>query len=152
MAAKKGTATKPTTKTKPSATSLAIVSDAPTTVTKFELPAGFKVAKKVTLPAKSVKPGESGVFWVVEPIHVSTVQGKLREDGTRDKPASVCRAVDMSTGEEIILIVGVVIAKNLDEHYPNNGYVNKVFGIENRGKAKVSDKYNSYNITELTKE
>jgi len=155
MATKKAN-TAQVTKKKPSAQTMALVAGgdgfAQTAVTKFALPEGFKVVKKVTLPAKSVKVGESGVFWILEPIHQSAIEGKMREGGVRDKPADICRAVDMETGEEVTLIVGVVITKNLNQHYPNDGYVNRVFGIENRGKVKQGDKYNSYNITEVAKE
>lgn len=121
--------------------------------TAFQLPAGMKVAKVVTLPSLVMKnANEPRVLMIVSPFRISNVQGKKLADGSFEKPATICDVGDVQTGEQMIFLAPAVVQKNLTDTYPNDDFVGKTFYIENLGKRQSSQRYNDFKIVELEAE
>ena len=112
------------------------------------LPAGFKVAKLVTLPLSKWKNDQPKFLQFDSEIF----QGKeltVNKGKTEEKPADLANCVDLVTGEQVQIIVGAVLKSTMEEEYPQGGYVGKAFQItQHRDPGK---KYNTYSIAELAK-
>lgn len=126
---------------------------APRLPSTFTMPSGFKAKRVLTLPSLVMKTeGEPKVLQIMEEIHLSSVKGKILPDGTQEKPANVCGVIDTETGEQLIFLVPTVVQKNLEEGYPDGGYVGLTFYVENLGKSKSGQRYNNFKIIELEAE
>lgn len=115
-----------------------------------ELPEGFKRVRTVTLPSFSLK--EIGVgrgLKIMDAIRVSKVEGKPDKDGNKPKPADICTAADVQTGQMYIFIVPAVVKSNLERDYPKESYVDKGFYMVNMGKRTPNQRYNDYAIDEI---
>lgn len=123
------------------------------------LPAGFRTTRRVTMPSLSLKKeGELRVLKFIDAFHESTVKGKAilgkdgKPNGEFESPATVCGVVDVETGEAFTLLGPTVVVKNLEENYPDDGYVGKMFAITNRGKGKSGQRYVNFDIAEVEQE
>lgn len=83
----------------------------------------FKRTKQVTLPVLKMKPGVERFVKLTEAIRT----GKKVSDTMQ--AAEVCPAIDLVTGQRGLLIVPFVMQQDLKEHYPENSYVGKCFGV-----------------------
>ncbi len=129
------------------------VLDTQAAVSAAKVPEGFKAKRVVTLPTIVIKEaGTARILKIVDAFRVSKVEGKPMADGTKQKPATVCTATDMQTGEMGIFIVSAVVQSNLERDYPEESYVGKAFHISNLGKRKDTQKYNDFSITEVEAE
>lgn len=138
---------------KSAAKELAVTEFTSNAPTAFQLPAGMRVARVVTMPSLVMKnANEPRMLMIVSEMRVSNVKGKKLPDGTYEKPATVCDVGDIETGEQMIFLVPAVVAKNLDDVYPDGAYVGKTFYIENLGKRSASQRYNDFKIVELESE
>lgn len=134
---------------------------------KAKLPAGFKVAKILTLPTIVLKKkGEARILTIKDAIRISKVEGKKNADGTREKPAKICTAIDAQTGEMGTFLVPAVVQSNLEKEYAEvvmdkegkitgvkpgtEKYVGKTFHIVNMGKRTPGQRYNDFTISEVT--
>jgi len=112
------------------------------------LPAGFKIARRVTLPLSKWK-NESPKYLRIE---CEIFQGKeisapKKEGEATKEPAWLFNATDLQTGEMIQVIAAKVLKSTLAEEYPDNGYVGKMFELtQHRDTAK---NYNTFSITEI---
>lgn len=124
--------------------------ETPKAATAPGLPAGFKVAKKVTLPLSKWKNEEPKYLEITSDIFQGKeVTAKRGTDKVEEKPADLMNCIDVLTGEEVQVIVGFVLKSTLEEEYEDGSYVGKVFAItQHRDPGK---KYNTYSITELQK-
>lgn len=105
---------------------------------------GASVAKKVTGNTITTKVGVPLLLTILEPMHKSTF--KKPEDTDY---ATICSVGDCMTGEQNTLLVPTVVAKNLNEQYPDNGYVGKVFAIV-RTMQRPGKRYFDHDVTEIT--
>lgn len=114
---------------------------------------GFKVKKIVTVPLWKWVDGEAKFFTILEPIRLSTAKQKAGGKGDKEKdmePAHVALVRDLATGNEQTLIFGAVLLSNLDESYPDKGYVGKSFQVI---QSKIEGKrYRGYAISEIEAE
>jgi len=113
------------------------------------LPAGIKVTKRITLPSLTIKENQRRFLHLVDQMRISQVKQKPAADGTTPKPATVCTAGDVETGEMFIFIVPAVVMENLQRDYPEHSYVGKSFMIWNKGKRKEGQRYNDFEIAEV---
>ncbi len=129
-------------------TAAAKTETATATETKTALPAGFKVAKLVTLPLSKWK-NEQPKFLQPESAIFEGKELSVNKGKTEEKPADLMNCIDLATGEQVQVIVGAVLKSTLTEEYPGDSYVGKAFQItQHRDPGK---KYNTYSIAELTK-
>ena len=123
----------------------------PPVVQSASVPKGFAVSRTITVPALSMKEVDKGFALRFDsPFRVSTVV-KLDKDGKPEKPATICNVTDVQSGEQFILMVSAVVHANLNGQYPDDTYVAKTFWIMNKGKSKVGQRYNNFEIHELEK-
>ncbi len=113
---------------------------------------GYEIVKRVTLPVVSLKEiGAQILCAMVEPIHV----GKEITEGKRNlqmKPADVV-TVQAPNGEQGTLVVGEVMKRELEEQYPNQGYIGRWLVIKRVDTREVPGgggrRYGLYAITEV---
>lgn len=114
---------------------------------------GFKVKNHVTVPVWKWEPEEPKFFTILEPIHKSAAlrnEAKKGKDGKEMEPADVAKVKDLNTGNVQVLIFGTVLAGNLRETYPNDGYVDKSFSaVQHRVEGK---RYRTYTVAEIEAE
>jgi hypothetical protein len=66
----------------------------------------------------------------------------------KKEPPYLCRIVNLETGEEMELIANSVMKSNLEEIYPDSGYVGKCFEVV---RYNIQGKqYKGYHITEIS--
>ena len=107
------------------------------------------MVKQVTLPALAMKT-EGAMYYLklMDEFRISKVEGKVSADGTKEKPATICTAIDVASGVNYTLLVPAVVQKNLDQEYPGGAYVGKIFAIANRGKRSATQRYYDFDIAE----
>ena len=140
---------KSSTKAKPAA------KEAPAAIASTTtMPAGFKAKRVITLPSLAIKnAGEAHTLKILDEMRISNVAGKVnKETGLPEKPATVCTAVDIGTGQQVIFIVSAVVKGNLERDYPDGAYVGLLFYIKNMGKRKEGQRYNDFEIVEVEAE
>lgn len=109
---------------------------------------GFTRKKAVTLPSFVIKKeGDVRNFLFTSAMRKSDVVTKDK-DGKAQEPATVANVTDLNSGEEGIYLVNTVVAENLRKMYPDDGYVQKKFEIEHKGK-KDGKRYGSFSVYEL---
>jgi hypothetical protein len=104
----------------------------------------FKIKKHVTLPLFKLDSTPrylrfEGAVYI----------GKVVED--KKEPPHLAKVTDMETGEMGEVILGTVLLGNLNEHYPEDKYVGKIFCLT-KTSPEGSRKYSLYNITEVEEE
>jgi hypothetical protein len=62
-------------------------------------------------------------------------------------PMNMAKVVDLQTGEEFRLVVHEVLHNTLQEAYPNDSYVGKMFEIKKTKRA--GKRYFSFDVTEI---
>ena len=109
--------------------------------------AGFKVVKRVTMPTLSLKENTPVVLRLDDAMRESKYIDPDPKKA-KEKPATICSVTDMQTGEVAILLVPEVMKKNLNETYPADSYVGKIFGIQKLPK-RPGKRYFDLEIAEL---
>lgn len=108
----------------------------------------FKKTKVVTVPVLKLMPG-APVYIKVESAMEISKQVEVKKVGDKPmEPATIMHCTDLSTDNEVLLIVGKMLASVINESYPDGSYVGKCFEIESKGKLG-DKKYNVYNLTEI---
>ena len=115
----------------------------------------FEVAAMVTLPTFKIKDNEVFVFQADGTIYEGK---KLKgdkatdDDGNPRKPVFLMPVtkINPESGETLKgqIVVGAVLKENLEEKYPDAGYVGKIFGVQKLG-LKEGKRYKEYNVVEL---
>jgi hypothetical protein len=106
----------------------------------------FQRKRSVTLPI--FKFGATPLFLRFEgPIY----QGERLESQKDMEPPHLAKVVDLTTGEEGLIVVGAVLLSELDRAYPKDAYVGKSFEILKR-KAETGKKYSLWSIYEIETE
>lgn len=130
-------------------TAVVVATPAPAPMVQAGAPAGLRMVKQITLPALAMKT-EGAMYYLklMDEFRISKVEGKVSADGTKEKPATICTAVDVASGVNYTLLVPAVVQKNLDQEYPGGAYVGKIFAIANRGKRSPTQRYYDFDIAE----
>jgi hypothetical protein len=115
-----------------------------------QLPGGFRISKKVTLPSLVMKElGRTYCLHIDNASRVSNVDsGRKDKDGKKEKPADICNVTNVDTGEEFILLLPAVVKANLEQNYEGESYVGRTFAFTNLGKAE-GKRYVNFRIDEL---
>lgn len=123
----------------------------------FNLP-GFKVARQVILPTLNLQVGQPRVLTIVEAMHISEMKSAEKKADADSKgkkevmePATVAPVTDAQTGEMFNMLMPAVLAGNLNEKYPDNGYVAKTFYMEKLPK-RPGKRYFDFKLLEVTKD
>src|ERR1700679_3879658 len=104
----------------------------------------FKIKAHVTLPL--FKLGELTRFLRFEvPYYI----GKVVDD--KKEPPTMCKVTDMETGELGEVILGQILKEKLEEQYPDDGYVGKIFAIS-KTAPEGTRKYSLFHIAEVEEE
>ena len=108
----------------------------------------FKKTKVVTVPVLKLMPGAPVYIKVEQKMEVSK-QIETKKVGDKPmEPATIMHCTDLTTDNECLLIVGKMLASVINESYPADSYVGKLFEIESKGKLG-DKKYNVYSLTEI---
>jgi hypothetical protein len=103
------------------------------------------VAKQIT---RSVIPQRDGQTIFVQ-ITGKPYEGKPLKEGKTDMaPATLIDVTDLATGELGLLIVNKVLAGQLDELYPNSGFIGRNFAVTMKPKAD-GKRYKTFVVYEL---
>jgi hypothetical protein len=116
----------------------------------------IEVVRNVTLPFIII-PADGVPFYVkfntaIEPDKTTFSErvrkGKVSADGTQQsaEPMHIAEVTNLQSGEVGRLVAHQVLESNLDEAYPNAGYVGKYFKIS---KQKSAKRYFTFNIVEI---
>lgn len=112
----------------------------------------FKTVKALTLPTLSLKdPGTVAVLRFESPIR----QGKNLNPEDTKEPAHVANVLlledcgDRAAGEVCQIVLAKQLRGTLEEEHPNDGYVGKIFRLENMGKKKGGKSAEGYNVFKI---
>ena len=116
----------------------------------------FEVVRNITLPFIII-PADGVPFYVkfntaIEPDKTTFSErvrkGKVNADGIQQsaEPMHIAEVTNLQSGEVGRLVAHQVLESNLNEAYPNDGYVGKYFKIS---KQKSAKRYFTFNIVEI---
>ena len=99
----------------------------------------------VILPVLKMQEEKPIFFQPVAPFYI----GKpVEKDGKEEKPADLLKVVNLETGEEALVVAGAVLKGNLEEAFPDAGYVGKKFEATKHAKQN-GKRYNTYSLYEI---
>lgn len=104
---------------------------------------GFRVAKQITMPVLKMEIDKLYALKITDALRVSTYKGEKDE-----KPADICGVIDMTTGALHTFLVPAVVKKNIEDNYPDNSYIGKVFAVQKLPK-RPGKRYFDFNIAEI---
>ena len=113
---------------------------------KFD-PKNVKVLNAVTRPTLSLVEGVPVYVKILKPIYVGK-EIKGSEKKADSKPADIADIVNLETNKEMQLVIGAIVKSNIEESYPDAGYVGKGFMIT-KGQKKEGKRYFNYEISEI---
>ena len=126
------------------ANATALLKQVPSTTFKARL------VRRVTMP--TVNPGINEPYFlkILDAFRVSTYVNPDPKKAS-EKPATICSVCNMATGEIALWLVGEVCVKNLEEQYPDAGYVNRIFAVQKLPK-RPTKRYHDWEIAEVEEE
>lgn len=113
----------------------------------------FEVVRRLTVPFLIIDENATKYLRFDTAItpDTSTFSERVRkakpETESKQAPMHICTVVDLQTGEVFRLVAHEVLENTLNEGYPNDGYVGKVFEIKKTKRA--GKKYFSFDVTEI---
>lgn len=107
----------------------------------------FAVVRNVTLPVLTPKI-ETPVYVTIKDAMRVGQTIKAKEGEAEKKPATVCTAVNVETGEVVTLIVSAVVKSIFERDYPDNAYVGKSFCLVKHAK-KEGKNYFNFSVDEI---
>lgn len=114
----------------------------------------YKKVKSVTVALIKMSENKEYVFKLTGPIAVGKElkNGPKGEDGHARKAAELVPVTDMETGEEGQIIVGTTLKSELEEAYPGESYIGRVFEIvkHNLREGVGGSRYRTYSVTEVS--
>ena len=107
----------------------------------------FKLKKRITLP--TFNPGVE-VPYFIRPDEAFRVSTYVDPDPKKasEKPATICAATVMETGESVLWLIPEVVVKNLRESYPDDSYVGLIFACKKMAK-RPGKRYFDFQIAEV---
>jgi hypothetical protein len=112
----------------------------------------FKVKKLVTVPLLKTPDNGTPIYVRItsEIFDAKDTEGRTpRAEGTQKKqPPKLAHVVNLETGEVQQIIIGTVLGSELNDQYPDNGYVGKSFEIK-KLKPAGGKSYAMYQIAEI---
>lgn len=108
-----------------------------------------KVVKHVTLPTLKLAEGTPVYVKILDAIFKGKVQPPKKDEAPK-KPPSIFNVVNLEDGEQMQMVAGTVVEREILDNYPKDGYVGKCFMIEKGKKKGTGDrKYFTYSIAEI---
>lgn len=112
----------------------------------------YKIKRRVTMPTINPPVDKPCIFRIEDAMRESTYKEKLSADGTRvdgdKKPGTVCTVVDVETGLVGLWLMPSLAVSQLNEAYPDDAYVGRVFGFKKLTK-RPGKKYFDIELIEL---
>jgi len=116
----------------------------------------FKKVRHVTLPQLKIKTGVEYILRIETPFERGKSRGEPQKDagGNVKEPPFIFQATDMVTGEMFHVVANTGIRNEIEEHYPDAGYVGKIFSITAGEKrvAKNGNNFTPFEIAEVVPE
>ena len=111
--------------------------------------ARFSVKRKLVMPLLKMRSGEAIYVKPTGPHFTGKDIDKGETDPAKKRaPAELCNVIDLTTGEEVQIIVSAVLASVWEDEYPDDSYVGKGFKIIKGVKAEGKSYY-SYSVDEV---
>lgn len=88
----------------------------------------FKPKRLLTVPVLSLKDNEPRILRFDGKMHIGKTM-KTKEGEKAKDPATIASVTDMESGEIFELIVSAVLHSVLDETFPDDSYVGRVFSV-----------------------
>lgn len=109
-----------------------------------------KVVKHVTLPTLKLVEGIAVYVKILDAIFKGKTQPPKDPKEAPKKPPMIFNVVNLEDGEQMQMVAGTVVEREILDNYPDDKYVGKCFMIE-KGKKKGSGdrKYFTYSIAEI---
>ena len=107
-------------------------------------PASVVTKRKLVMPQLKLEQDVTVYFKVTDKMYV----GKPNPEKPTDKPADLCHAIDLQTGEEVSVVIPAVLKSVWDEDYTDDGYVNCAFMVTKGAKAE-GKRYFNYEVAEI---
>lgn len=106
----------------------------------------FKVVKNVTLPLLK-QSDDTTVYVRIDSAIFKGKEIKGTGEAAKMEPADLMNVTELESGEQMQMIANAVLKGNLEEEYPEEGYVGKCFAVT---RMKVEGKrYKNYSIQEI---
>jgi len=106
----------------------------------------FTVTRNVTLPLLKKVDNVPVYIKITAPMFVGKKVSGTGENTTME-PATLANIINLATGEEMQIICNKVMESTLNEEYPDKGYVDKSFLIEQR--SVPGKRYKNYRVAEI---
>lgn len=108
--------------------------------------------RHITMPTINPGVGELRILRIDSPIRQSSYVDKSTADGNRavkqKEPAKVCTVTNMETGEVANWLMPTLAYKELEEKYPEESYVGKIFAFQKMAK-RTGKTYFDIQLAEL---
>lgn len=103
-----------------------------------------KVVKKLVRNVLRMEQDKPVYFQVTGEVY----KGKENPEKPSDKPADLCNVIDLTTGEEMTVIVPAILLSIWNEVYPEGDYVGKWFKVT-KGEKPKGKRYFKYSVDEI---
>ena len=107
-------------------------------------PTAVVTKRKLVMPQLKLEQDVTVYFKVIEKMYV----GKPNPEKPKDKPADLCHAIDLTSGEEVSVVIPAVLKSVWDEDYTDDGYVGLGFMVTKGAKAE-GKRYFNYEVAEI---
>ena len=107
------------------------------------------ILKHVTMPTLKLIPDVPAYVKITEAMFTGKSQ-PAKEGEAAKKPPEIFNVINLETGEVCQMVAGTVVQREIQDNYPNDGYVNKCFMIVKGKKKGTGDRgYFTYEIAEI---
>lgn len=109
--------------------------------------ARFATKRKLVMPLLKA---QTNVPIYIKPTkaHFTGKTMPAKEGKKAQEPAEVCNVIDLTTGEEVQIIVAAVVQSVWADEYPDDSYVGKGFKIT-KGVKAAGKQYFQYSVDEI---
>lgn len=109
-----------------------------------------KVIKHVTLPTLKLVEGTPVYVKILDPIFEGKTQLSKDPKEAPKRPPQIFNVVNLESGEQMQMVAGTVVQREILDNYPDDKYVKKCFMIVKGKKKGSGDRgYFTYSIAEI---
>jgi len=108
----------------------------------------FKTKRKLVMPLLKFQTNVPVYVKPTGPHFTGKGVDKKKADDKKREPAEICNVIDLTTGEEVQIIVAAVVQSVWEDEYPKDSYVGKGFKIT-KGVKAAGKQYFQYSVDEI---
>lgn len=110
----------------------------------------FRKVASITRPVLKLDDGQTHYIQIEEAFRVErlTEEQRRKSKFPESEEIVLCNVTDLETGEAMQLVVRTVFRSELEEAYPNAGYVGKAFEVK-MSDAGAGKRYKLFSIAEV---